>query len=226
MDAAFFETLLLTAKLAFLTTIILLLIGLPLANFLANTNFFGKFIIEALISMPLVLPPSVLGYYLLVAYSPNHWFGKFMESVFDTRLAFTFNGILIASVVFGLPFMIQPLQNGFKTLPTSLKEAAYTLGKSKLNTFFHVLLPNIKTSIITATALTFAHCIGEFGIVLMVGGSIPGETKVASIAIYDEVQMLNFEKADNYAIALVIISFLLLTLIYSINKKRESWKML
>jgi molybdate transport system permease protein len=132
--------------------------------------------------------------------------------------------VLIASVIFGLPFMIQPLQNGLRALPDSLREASYTLGKSKLITFFKVLLPAMKPSVITAVALTFAHCIGEFGIVLMVGGNMPDETRVASIAIYDEVQSLNFDVANRYALILFIVSLLMLTVIYSVHQKVDTWK--
>ena len=224
MDIDFYITLWVTAKLAFLTTIILFLVGLPIAYFLAYSNFKGKPIIEALVSMPLVLPPSVLGYYFLIAYSPRFWFGKWLLNTFDVRLAFTFEGVLVASVIFGLPFMIQPLQNGLKALPESFREASYSLGKSKSVTFFKVLLPNIKPSVIVAIALTFAHCIGEFGIVLMVGGNMPGQTRVASIAIYDEVQALNFSTANKYALVLFALSFLILVIIYSINHKNATWK--
>ncbi len=160
MSPEFIETLLLTAKLAGATTITLFIIGLPIAYWLAFNRFPLKSVIEALICMPMVLPPTVMGYYLLVAFSPQNALGVFLESHFDFRLAFTFEGILVASVVFGLPFMIQPLQNGLMALPDSLREASYTLGKSKLTTFFRVLLPNIKPSIVTAVAMTFAHCIG------------------------------------------------------------------
>jgi molybdate transport system permease protein len=226
MDAEFLETLLLTFKLAVSTTLILVVIGLPIAWFLAYSRFKLKPVLEALLSMPLVLPPTVLGYYVLLAYSPRYWFGEWLGRVFNVRLAFTFEGILIASVLFGLPFMIQPLQSGLRSLPESLREASYTLGKSETATFFKVLLPNIKPSFITAIALTFAHTIGEFGIVLMVGGNMPGVTRVASVAIYDEVQSLNFSKANQYAFILFAISFVLLTIIYSINKKQDSWKML
>lgn len=226
MDAAFVETLWLTLKLATLTTLLLLMTGLPLAYYLAYSKFRFKAIFEALVSMPLVLPPSVIGYYMLVAYSPQNWFGRFLVEHFDVRLAFSFEGVLIASVIFSLPFMVQPLQNGFRALPDSLREASYSLGKSKRTTFFKVLTPNIKPSIITATALTFAHCIGEFGIVLMVGGNMPGETRVASIAIYDEVQSLNYDTANRYAFVLFVVSFIILALIYTINKKHDSWKML
>ena len=226
MDAQFLQTLWLTFKLAFFTTTILFVIGLPVANWLAYSRFRMKPFVEALVSMPMVLPPSVIGYYMLVVYSPRYWFGSWLERFFDVRLAFTFEGILIASVIFSLPFMVQPLQNGFKALPESLHEASYTLGKSKLVTFFRVLVPNIKSSVITAIALTFAHSIGEFGVVLMVGGNMPGKTRVASIAIYDEVQTLNFSMAHRYAFILFIISLVLLTTIYSVNKKYEAWKII
>lgn len=218
MEEDFINTLWLTGKLATLSTMFLLIIGLPIAYLLAYTHFKLKALVEALICMPLVLPPTVLGYYLLVAFSPQNALGIFLEKHFDTRLAFTFEGIIIASIIAGLPFMIQALQNGFSSLPKSYREASYTLGKSKATTFFRVLLPNIKSSLITGIALTFAHCIGEFGIVLMVGGNIPGETRIASIAIYDEVQALNYKAANQYSFTLFLISFILLTLIYSINK--------
>lgn len=226
MNPDFVQTLLLTMKLAVSTTIVLLAIGLPLARWLAFSNFRLKPVVEALVSMPMVLPPSVLGYYMLVLYSPRGNFGIFMERFFNMRLAFSFEGVLLASVLFSLPFMVQPLQNGFTSLPASLSEASYTLGKSRLETFFRVLLPNIKPSLITAIALTFAHSIGEFGVVLMVGGNMPGETRVASIAIYDEVQSLNFAMAHRYAFILFIISLTLLTTIYSVNKQYRKWQII
>jgi molybdate transport system permease protein len=226
MDADFAQTLWITFKLDASTTIFLIIFGLPVAYWLTYSKFKFKPIIEALVSMPMVLPPSVIGYYMLVIYSPKNWFGAWLARVFDLRLAFTFEGVLIASIIFSLPFMVQPLHNGLRSLPDSLREASYTLGKSKTITFFRVLIPNIKPSIITAVALTFAHSIGEFGIVLMVGGNMPGETRVASIAIYDEVQSLNFGLANKYALVLFIISLFLLTTIYSINKKYDTWKMM
>jgi molybdate transport system permease protein len=219
MDTDFIQTLVLTGKLASVTTISLLAIGLPTAYLLAYSRYRIKVVFEALICMPMVLPPTVIGYYLLVAFSPQNAMGKWLENLFDIRLAFSFGGIWIASIIAGLPFMIQPLQNGLSALPPSYREASYTLGKSKLVTFFRVLLPNIKTSVITGIALTFAHCIGEFGIVLMVGGNIPGETRIASIAIYDEVQTLNYAVANRYSLVLFLISFVLLVVIYSMNKK-------
>ncbi len=225
MDAAFVQTLWITLRLAVLTTAILLVIGLPLAYWLTYSRFRLKPLVEALVSMPMVLPPSVIGYYMLVVYSPRNWFGAWLAETFNLRLAFTFEGVLIASVIFSIPFMVQPLHNGLRVLPSSMREASYTLGKSRLVTFFRVLVPNIKTSIITAVALTFAHTIGEFGIVLMVGGNMPGETRVASIAIYDEVQSLNFEAANNYAFILFAVSLVLLTTIYSVNKRHDTWNL-
>ncbi len=221
MDQYFINTLLLTGKLAGWTTVILFIIGFPLAYLLAYRRFPLKAVVEALISMPLVLPPTVLGFYMLIAYSPQNGFGRFMAEHFNTRLAFSFEGVLIASVLFGLPFMIQPLQNGLTALPKSLREASYTLGKSEFTTFIHVLIPNMIPSIITAVAMTFAHCIGEFGVVIMVGGNIPSETRVASIAIYDEVQAMNYHAANQYSIILFIISLLILSVIYSINGKKK-----
>jgi len=226
MDHEFIITLWITFKLASLTTVILFFIGLPFSYLLAYSDFRLKPVVEALVSMPLVLPPSVLGYYILVAYSPRYWFGDILDRILNVRLAFSFEGILIASVLFSLPFMVQPMQNGLRALPHQIREASYTLGKSKTVTFFHVLLPSIKPSIITALALTFAHSIGEFGMVLMVGGNMPGKTRVASVAIYDEVQSLNFDAANKYALVLFIVSFLLLVFIYSINRKRDTWKMI
>lgn len=219
MNSEFIQTLITTGKLAFWTTLILFLLGLPIAYFLAFSRFRLKAIIEALISMPMVLPPTVLGFYILVAYSPQNWFGKMMEQWFNVRLAFSFSGILIASILCSLPFMIQPLQNGLMALSPSLKEAAYTMGKSRLTTFLRILLPNIRNSIIVATTMTFAHTVGEFGIVLMVGGNMPGATRVASIALYDQVQALNYKEANQYALILFVVSFLVLTIVYSIHKK-------
>jgi molybdate transport system permease protein len=221
MDTDFINTLLLTGRLAFWTTFILFVFGFPLAYLLAYRRFPLKAAVEALISMPLVLPPTVLGFYMLVAYSPQNGFGKFLVDHFNTRLAFSFEGVLIASVLFSLPFMIQPLQNGLTAIPKSYREASYTLGKSQFTTFIRVLIPNMIPSIITAVAMTFAHCIGEFGVVIMVGGNIPGETRVASIAIYDEVQAMNYHAANQYSFLLFIISLLLLTLIYSINGRKK-----
>lgn len=207
----------LTAELAFITTVILLVISIPLAYWLAFSNFRLKPAVEAVVSLPLVLPPSVLGFYLLLAFSPQNKFGNFLDEFFDVRLVFTFEGLIIASVIYSLPFMVHPLQSGLKNLPFSLREAAYTLGKSKFTTLTKILLPNIKSSVLMGLVLTFAHTVGEFGVVLFVGGSIPGETKVVSIAIYDEVQSMNYDVANIYAGILFGFTFLILLGVYLIN---------
>lgn len=213
------EPLWLTAKLALITTVILLILSVPFAYWLAHTKAKSKTIIEAIVSMPLVLPPSVLGFYLLLAFSPSHAFGKFLENYFDVRLVFSFTGLVIASVIYSLPFMVHPVQSGFAALSPSLREASYTLGKSKWQTVTQILLPNMRPSLLTGIVLTFAHTIGEFGIVLMIGGNIPGETKVASIAIYDEVEMMNYNNANVYAFILFIITFVILLAVYFLNQR-------
>ncbi|NEW78024.1 MAG: molybdate ABC transporter permease subunit [Gelidibacter sp.] len=207
----------LTAKLALITTIILLVVSVPLSYWLAYTKFKLKSVVEAVVSLPLVLPPSVLGFYLLVAFSPQNAFGEFLNQYFDIQLVFTFEGLIIASVFYSLPFMVHPIQAGLKNLPVSLKEASFTLGKSKFTTLVKILLPNIKTSILTGIVLTFAHTVGEFGVVLMIGGSIPEETKVASIAVYDEVQAMNYDAANLYAGILFVFTFSVLLGVYLIN---------
>jgi molybdate transport system permease protein len=160
-----------------------------------------------------------LGFYMLLAYSPQHSFGHFLDQYLNVRLAFSFTGVLIASVVFSLPFMVQPLQTGLQSIPRSIREASYTLGKSKFQTFTHVLVPNMIPSIVTAIAMTFAHCIGEFGVVIMVGGNMPGETRLASIAIYDEVQAMNYQAANQYSLVLFVISLVILTVVFSLKKQ-------
>ena len=187
--------------------------------FLSQTKSKLKPVIETLVSMPLVLPPSVLGFYLLLAFSPKNSFGSWLEETFDLRLVFSFEGLIIASVIFSLPFMVHPIQSGFLSLSKSLKEASFILGKSRLETLLYVLLPNIKPSLLTGIVISFAHTVGEFGVVLMIGGNISGETKLASIAIYDEVEALNYDLANQYAFTLFIISFVILLFVYMINKK-------
>jgi molybdate transport system permease protein len=211
--------LLLTFKLAAITTLILFLLGLPLAYSLAFSRSRFKPLFEASVSMPLVLPPSVLGFYLLLAFSPQQGLGLWLAQTFDIRLVFSFAGLVIASVIFSLPFMVHPLQSGLQNIPYSLVEASRTLGKSDLHTLFRVLLPNIKSSVLAGIVMTFAHTIGEFGVVLMIGGNIPGVTKVASIAIYDEVESLNYAAAHTYALLLSLISFAVLLLVYTNNRR-------
>jgi len=216
----------LTLELAFLTTIILFFLAIPVARWLSlNKNIF-KTITEVVVSLPLVLPPTVIGFYLLLAFSPSHSFGKFLENYFDIRLAFSFGGLLIGSVIYSLPFMVHPILSGLTSLPSSLEEASLSLGKSKTQTLFNVLLPNIKPSILTAIVLTFAHTIGEFGVVLMIGGNIPGKTNVASIAVYDEVEALNYHDANMYATFLIGISVTILFLLYFSNRKLQEVKIL
>ncbi len=218
MDAAFWQTLGLTFQVAAITTMVLLLIGIPLAYFLANTQSRIKPILEAFISMPLVLPPTVLGFYLLLLLSPESTFGAWLLETFNLRLVFSFAGLILGSIIYSLPFMIHPIQSGFENLPRSYSEAAYTLGKSKTVTLFKVLLPNIKPALLTGIVLSFAHTVGEFGVVLMIGGNIPNETKVASIAIYDEVEGLNYTIANQYALILFLFSFVILLVVYLVNR--------
>ncbi len=211
------EPLFLTFKLAFVTTIILLLVSIPLAYWLAFSKSKIKPIIETLVSMPLVLPPTVLGFYLLIAFSPSNGFGKWLDEWLGLRLVFSFEGLVFASVIYSLPFMVHPIQSGFSNLSKSLLEASYMLGKSKITTLSRVLLPNIKSSLLTGIVLAFAHTIGEFGVVLMIGGNMPGVTKVASIAIYDEVESLNYAAANSYSLILFALTFSILLLVYMVN---------
>jgi len=209
----------LTFRLAIITSTILFVVALPLAYWLAFAKFKGRGLVEAIIGMPLVLPPSVLGFYLLLAFSPSYWFGAWIENILGLRLVFSFPGLVIGSVIYSLPFMVYPLRAGLQSLPASLREASYTLGKSRFETFYKILLPNCKSAILTAIVLTFAHTVGEFGVVLMIGGNIPGVTKVASVAIYNEVEALNYVGANQYALVLFTITFIILLLVYSINNR-------
>jgi molybdate transport system permease protein len=209
----------LTFELAAIVTLVLAAIGIPLAWWLAHTRARVKPLLEALVSMPLVLPPSVLGFYLLLAFSPASWFGGALERVAGLKLAFSFEGLVVASVIFSLPFMVHPVQAGFQNLPPSLAEAAYTLGKSRWQTLLHVLLPGIKPQLLAGAVLSFAHTIGEFGVVLMIGGNLPGQTRVASIAIYDEVEAMNYDAANQYAVVLFVVCFVILLAVHVLNKR-------
>jgi molybdate ABC transporter, permease protein len=209
----------LTLKLALLTTVILLFVSIPLANWLSKEKSTLKTIAEVLVSMPLVLPPSVIGFYLLIAFSPGNSFGAFLENWFDVRLVFSFGGLLIASVIYSLPFMVHPIQSGLASLPSSLKEASYSLHNTDRQTLFRVLLPNIKPSILTGIILSFAHTIGEFGVVLMIGGNIPGKTRTVSVTIYDEVEAFNYHTANMYALILLVMSFVTLFVLYLYNRR-------
>ena len=211
----------LTFKLAFTTTVILICVGVPLAYWLTFTHSRLKYVIETLVSMPLVLPPTVLGFYLLLALGSHSFIGKFFQSVFDLQLIFTFPGLVIGSVIFSLPFMVNPIKAGLQSVPRALTEASYTLGKSKTETLLKVLLPSIQPSLWAGMVMSFAHTIGEFGVVLMIGGSIPGVTKVASIAIYEEVEALNYQAANFYSFILVGISFFILGALYWLHRRNE-----
>ncbi len=218
MENEFIETMVLTFELASITTLILLFISIPLAAFLVFTKTRFKSIVETIVSMPLVLPPSVLGFYLLLAFSPASFIGEFLTN-HGIRLAFSFEGLVIGSVLFSLPFMVHPIQSALSQVPHSIFEAAYTLGKSKLTTLVRVILPLIRHGLISGIVLAFAHTVGEFGVILMIGGNIPDETRVASIAIYDEVESLNYAMAHQYALTLFIVTFSILLLVYTLNKK-------
>ena len=209
--------LLLTFRLALVTTMLLLVIAIPLSYWLAHTKSKLKPFIETLVSMPLVLPPTVLGFYLLVAFSPSNAFGGWLNETLGIQFIFSFKGLVLASIIYSLPFMVHPIQAGFSNLSTSITESSYLLGKSKTTTLFKVLLPNIKPSLLTGIVLSFAHTIGEFGVVLMIGGNMPGKTKVASIAIYDEVESLNYDAANTYSLILFTITFSILLMVYLIN---------
>ena len=216
-----FMPFLISFKLATITVAILFIIALPLAWYLSQTKSKIKPFIEALTALPIVLPPSVLGFYILVALSQNSPLGAFFKDTFDISLVFNFTSLVIASCFYSLPFMVQPLQSGFESLSKSMLEASYISGKSRLQTLFFVALPNIKPALITALIITFAHTVGEFGVVLMVGGSIPGETKVASVAIYEMVETMDYEGAHIYSAIMVGISFIVLLSVYTFNAKHK-----
>jgi len=211
------QPLLLTLKLALVSTTVLLVVAIPFAWWLAYSKKRIKLVIETLVSMPLVLPPTVLGFYLLVAFSPNNSFGAWLQDVLGLQLLFSFEGLVVASVIYSLPFMVHPIQSGLTNLPTSLRDAAYVMGKSPFTTLLKVLLPNIKPALLTGIVLTFAHTVGEFGVVLMIGGNMPGKTKVASIAIYDEVEALNYGAANIYSLILFAVTFAILLAVYLVN---------
>lgn len=219
MANEFLQTLWLTFKLAAATTAVLLVLGIPIAYGLAGLRSRVKPVLEALVSMPLVLPPTVLGFYLLLAFSPESALGAWLYDKLELKLVFTFPGLVVGSIIYSMPFMIQPVQSGFENLPSNLAEASYTLGKSRLETLWRILLPNIKPSLLTGMVLSFAHTVGEFGVILMIGGNIPGVTRVASIAIYDEVEGLNYAVANKYALVLVIFTFSILLVVYGINRR-------
>ncbi|MEH6626035.1 MAG: molybdate ABC transporter permease subunit [Motiliproteus sp.] len=211
--------LLLTLKLAGLSTLILLLIGTPLAWWLARSRWRLKFLLEGLIALPLVLPPTVLGFYLLIALGPNGAMGGLMEWLGGRPLAFTFTGLVIGSVFYSMPFVVQPLQHAFTAVGRRPMEVAATLGASPLDRFFTVAVPLARSGFLTAAVLGFAHTVGEFGVVLMIGGNIPGETQVLSIAIYDHVEALEYGQAHWLSGGLLLLSFVMLLTVYGLNRR-------
>ena len=216
-----FAPFILSFKLASITTLILFITTMPLAWYLSQTSSKIKPILEAITALPIVLPPSVLGFYILYALSYNSPIGAFFEEYFDVKLVFNFTGLVIASCFYSLPFMVQPLQSGFESLNKNMLEASYISGKSKFETILRVAIPNIKPALLTAIIVTFSHTVGEFGVVLMVGGSIPEETKVASVAIYEMVEIMDYKSAHIYSAIMIIISFLVLLGVYIFNHKQN-----
>ncbi|MFT5836007.1 MAG: molybdate transport system permease protein [Sulfurimonas sp.] len=221
LQAIEFAPFILSFKLASITTLILFTLSLPLAWWLSQTNSKVKPVLEAITALPIVLPPSVLGFYILIVLSQNSPFGAFFDEYFGIKLVFNFTGLVIASSFYSLPFMVQPLQSGFESINKNMLEASYISGKSKLETIVKVALPNMKPALITAIIVTFAHTVGEFGVVLMVGGSIPDETKVASVAIYEMVEILDYGSAHIYSAMMVIMSFVVLLSVYIFNHKQS-----
>ena len=209
----------LTLKLATLTALILLIIGLPLAYWLSFSRWRWKFLIESVVALPLVLPPTVLGFYILVAIGPHSPLGRFYTSLVGHPLPFTFEGLLFASILYSLPFAVQPFATAFEQIDRRLLEASWALGVSRLKTFFKLMVPLAKAGVVTGFVLSFAHTLGEFGVVLMVGGNIEGETRTVSIDIYDEVQALNYAGAAKTALFLLAISYSVLLAVYAMNRR-------
>ena len=213
-----FSAIIVTIKLAIISTSILILIGTPIAWWLSQTKFKFKAVFEAIIALPLILPPTVLGFYLLITLGSNGPIGKLLESLGGSSIAFTFTGLVVGSVIYSMPFVVQPLQNSFSSVGRKPLEVAATLGASKIDRFFSVAVPLSRSGFITAAVLGFAHTVGEFGVVLMIGGNIPGETGVVSIAIYDHVEAMEYGQAHWLAGGLLATSFLMLLFVYIINR--------
>jgi molybdate transport system permease protein len=213
------EALLLSIKLAACVSTILLLCGIPLAYWLANSQWRGKFLLESVLALPLVLPPTVLGFYMLLAMGPRGPLGKLWQALFGRGLAFTFAGLVIASVIYSLPFAVQPLVAAFESVDRKLLDASAVLGAGRLRTFWRVILPLSVPGVVTAVVLSFAHTLGEFGVVLMVGGNLPGITRTVSIDIYDHVQSLEYAEAGHLALALLGFSFVVLAIVYAVNRQ-------
>jgi molybdate transport system permease protein len=219
------DPLLLSLRLAACVSAILLLIGMPLAYWLAYWNWRGKFLLEAIVALPLVLPPTVLGFYVLVALGPHGPIGRISDAIFHRGFAFTFGGLVFASVLYSFPFTVQPLIASFEAIDRRLLDASAVLGAGRLRTFLKIIVPLSWPGIMTAVVLTFAHTLGEFGVVLMVGGNLPGITRTVSIDIYDHVQSLEYTEANHMALLLLIISFSVLAVVYGVDRRvgRNMW---
>ena len=215
-----FLALVTTLKMAFITTLILMVLGTPLAWYLAHMKNRFKVVLEAIVALPLVLPPTVLGFYLLLALSPEHLPGQMWQQVTGQQLAFSFSAIVIGSVLYSLPFVVQPLQKAFEQLGKDYLEAGAMLSAGPLDRFFNIVMPMTKASFITAATLGFAHTVGEFGVVLMIGGNIPGETRVLSIALFDHVEAFDYARAHLLAGSLLVGSMVLLAVIYLLNYRQ------
>lgn len=212
----------LTLELAAITVCMLLLLGLPLAWWLSRTDSPMKTPVEAVTALPLVLPPTVLGFYLLILMGADGVLGQWWTQLTGHPLSFSFTGLVVASCVYSLPFVVQPLQAAFESLDRHAVEAAWTLGASRFKTFYSIILPQARRGLLTAIVLGFAHTMGEFGVVLMVGGNIPGQTQVLSIAIYEQVETMSYHSAHMMSVGLLIFSFLVLFLVYGINRRWHS----
>ena len=209
----------LTVRLAVLVAACLMVIGLPIAYWITYSRWRWKFLAEAVVALPIVLPPTVLGFYVLVALGPRSPLGRWWESLTGHTLAFTFEGLMIGSIIYSLPFAVQPFAASFAAVDTRLIAASSILGASKRRTFFRVILPLSLSGLVTGVALSFAHTMGEFGVVLMVGGNIPGVTRTVSISIYDQVQALEYGAANQTALVLLAMSFAVLSVVYALNRK-------
>ena len=208
-----------TLKLATVTTLVLLVVGTPLAWWLSQGKGWLRNLVEPVVALPIVLPPTVVGFYLLIAFSPESLPGELWQSVTGTTLAFSFAGLVIGSVIYSLPFFVQPLQVAFSALRPELVEAAETLGAGPVDRFFHLIVPLCRRGFVIALCLSFAHTVGEFGIVLMIGGNLPDETRVLSIALFDHVEALNYERAHQLALGLMSFAFLVLFALYSVDRR-------
>ena len=208
-----------TFQLAAITSLILLFLGAPIAYWLTYSSRRWKFLIEAIVALPLVLPPTVLGFYILLSFGSRSFLGRWFEALVGNQLPFTFEGLVLASILYSLPFAVQPMASSFANVDRKYLEASWSLGASRLGTFFRIVVPQCAAGIITAFVLSFAHTVGEFGVVLMVGGNIEGVTRTISIDIYDDVQALNYIGANETALVLVLFSFVVLSMVYGLNRK-------